>query len=248
MILRMREPVTGSLVIARDTILDVRELAANRDGPLIPIILAIETVFKETRCRPSSLHMTRAEWKIIAASEPYKSVVKYTAPDGQDPDAPETLARILNLRSVIIEEKKEEEGGEDMSGDRCLNGMSGCALTEPHRHEAGRMSPVVMDTEDAVERAGLGRCIQAGGMSGRCQLAAEHAGPHWWEGALLPPPPFYIPPERDIPNLGRWTPVALVDELIEHAMNLGTLKAPGGIMKLYDRLAELRAEVLRRLQ
>lgn len=39
----------------------------------------------------------------------------------------------------------------------------------------------------------------------------------------------------------------LVDELIATAMDLGALKAPDGILRLTDRLTELRAELLARL-
>jgi hypothetical protein len=104
----MREYVAGS-VVARDAFLDVHELMLNRLGPLIPIIIAIETVYKETRYRPSSLHMTRAEWKAVTASDEYLSVVKYCGPPGfcADPENPQALAQILNLRDVFIE--KEEE-------------------------------------------------------------------------------------------------------------------------------------------
>jgi hypothetical protein len=39
----------------------------------------------------------------------------------------------------------------------------------------------------------------------------------------------------------------LVDELITVAMDLGALKAPDGILRLTDRLAELRRNVLARV-
>lgn len=107
MILRMRELVHGS-VLTRDTFLDVRELLLNHLGPLVPIIITIETVYRETRYRPSSLRMSREEWTSIATSEGYLSVVKYTGALDADPEKPETLASILNLRSVVVEEKEEK--------------------------------------------------------------------------------------------------------------------------------------------
>jgi hypothetical protein len=113
-----------------------------------------------------------------------------------------------------------------MSGDRCLNGMRECGVTEPHRH----------------------RCAQDGaGRMGRCQYDATHKGPHWFEGSPSPPP-FYIPPtvpwHADLRDLSRWPFDMLVDELIANAVDLGASHAQGGVISLVERVAKFRREVI----
>ena len=102
--LEMRERIEGGLEITQQTILDARELLAYKDGPIIPIMLAMETVRRETRYRPRTLFVTKAELESIADSDAYRSIVKYTGPLDSDPEDPEVLARILNLQRVVIEE------------------------------------------------------------------------------------------------------------------------------------------------
>src|ERR1035437_5208183 len=59
--LEMRERIEGGLEITQQTILDARELLAYKDGPIILIMLAMETVRRETRYRPRTLFVTKAE-------------------------------------------------------------------------------------------------------------------------------------------------------------------------------------------
>ena len=99
-----KPPFNEDFEIRRDTWLDVREILAFAGGnPLIPIMSAMDTCWKQTRDFPRTLFLTRAEMKAITGTEAYRSIIKYTGALDADPENPATLATILNLQRVVIE-------------------------------------------------------------------------------------------------------------------------------------------------
>jgi hypothetical protein len=103
-----KPPYDKNVMIVRETYLDIREILACAGGnPLLPIIVAIDTCWKETHYFPRTLFLTRAELKAIVDTDGYRSILKYTGPLDVDPENPETLARMLNLQRVVVEPERK---------------------------------------------------------------------------------------------------------------------------------------------
>lgn len=71
------------------------------------------------------------------------------------------------------------------------------------------------------------RCAQSSQHEGRCRLAFPHTGPHFWEGAAVPPPPFFVAPEVPATHEGP-TGASGASHALTAPADVGSGKKPAG--------------------